>query len=405
MAGLSHPHIMKVLRVGVHEGRPFYASPLYRGSLASLIARRGPLPESDVLPIAYALAGALAYAHDRGIIHRDLKPANVLLDDSGHPCLCDFGLVRTVFNDSLIDVQTRKLEGTIAYMSPATAAGQAEDTRCDIYGWGAILYELLTGKPPYEASSTEALLAAVRSGPPRPILEVNPKASRPLARVAEWAMARELRDRYAEMRDIQRDLELVRAGRPPLGPHGNTNPFSSLLVVAGVPLVLVTGLGLWFFLVTKNNAVSTQDRSTPRVVQGEPPTQEDGTMKKMNAMIVATALVLQAATPQLTTASAAQPPAQGNPVSLAAPYPKAYDAASTDRISLQYAVMDLAHQVDLGYDFKQSQKNVGEAARRWITPTIQHVPFAKAMHELLNPLGVGYEIRDGKVVLVRLNHR
>lgn len=401
IAGLSHPHIVKVLRVGEHEGRPFYASPLYRESLAALLARRGALAESEVARIARDLADALAYAHGRGIIHRDLKPANILLDDSGHPCLCDFGLVRTVFNDSLVDVQTRTLEGTIAYMSPATALGQAEDTRCDIYGWGAIVYEMLTGKPPYQAPTTEALLAAVRSGSPRPIAEVNPQASRALARVAEWAMARELRDRYAEMNDVLRDLDLIRAGRSPRGPHGQ-NGRSSLVVIAACLIgATIAGFALWHGISKIIVVPAAQDRPLHRVVPGEQQTLEDAEMKKMTVAAVATALVMHAVITQ--PANAQQTPAEGrgNLVTLVAPYPSP-EAGSPpgERISLQYAVKELARQEGLGYLFKESREQVGEVAGLWIKPDLRQVRFTKAMDGILLPLGLGYEVQNGMVLVI-----
>ncbi len=400
MAGLSHPNIVKVLRVGEHDGRPFYASPLYRESLAALLARRGALPESDVARIARDLADALAYAHGRGIIHRDLKPANILLDDSGHPCLCDFGLVRTVFNDSLVDVQTRTLEGTIAYMSPATALGQAEDTRCDIYGWGAIVYEMLTGKPPYQAPTTEALLAAVRSGPPRPIAEVNPQASRSLARVAEWAMARELRDRYAEMKDVLRDLDGIRAGQSPRGPHSTNRRTPLVGLAAGLLVAVTAGVGLWHRGQERNVAPAVQDRPADRVVTGEQQPPEDAEMKKMTAALVATALVMHAAANQPANAQKAPTSGRGSLVTLVAPYPSPEPGSPpSERISLQYAVSELARQEGLGYLFEASRKQVGEVAGLWIKPDIRQVRFSAAMDALLLPLGLGYEVLDGKVLI------
>jgi sugar lactone lactonase YvrE len=166
------------------------------------------------------LAEGLSFAHRSGIIHRDLKPANILLAADDRVCLADFGLARTLFNDSIVEVESRHGEGTAQYMSPAVAAGEAEDTRCDIYAFGALLYEMLTGQPPYQGRTTKEILRQILAGPPKPIATVNPKADRALAAVAEGAMARELRDRYAEIRDVLADLQRVKAGQPPLGPHG-----------------------------------------------------------------------------------------------------------------------------------------------------------------------------------------
>ena len=125
----------------------------------------------------------------------------------------------TLFNDTIIDVEREQLEGTAPYMSPGVAAGNAEDTRCDIYAFGGVLYEMLTGEPPYAGRTTKDVRAQILKGPPKPIKSRNPQADSALAAVAEGAMARELRDRYADMSDVLADLERINSGwRKPLGP-------------------------------------------------------------------------------------------------------------------------------------------------------------------------------------------
>jgi sugar lactone lactonase YvrE len=190
------------------------------------------------------VAEGLSFAHRSGIIHRDLKPANILLGANGEICLADFGLARTVFNDSIVDVERQQLEGTAPYMSPAVAAGDAEDTRCDIYSFGALLYEMLTGEPPYKGRSTREILNNIIAGPPRPITSLNPVADRRLVAVAEKAMARELRDRYADMRDIVKDLQQIKDGKKPDGAAkaGNLVPF--YVGTALVALIVITLLVL-----------------------------------------------------------------------------------------------------------------------------------------------------------------
>jgi serine/threonine protein kinase len=398
MSGLSHPHIVTLLQVGEHQGRPYYVAPLFRQSLSALIARTGALSEKHILAIARPLADALAYAHGRGIIHRDVKPANVLLDDNDHPYLGDFGLVRTVFNDSMINVQKKTLEGTIAYMSPATAAGQAEDTRCDIYGWGAVVYEMLTGHPPYEASSTEALLAAVRSGPPRPVDRVNPLASKGLARIVAWAMARELRDRYAEMNDILADLDRVHAGRLPVGPHGGQTErrFGVAIVLAVVVVVAALGLGV----LLKKKFTVLQDGGNSLVVLNEDPTQQEIEKMKTTTMMTIAAILASQPISHIHAQGNDKPSGIEKPVTLVAPYPKSDGKGTSGEISLQYAVIDLAKQIGFTYDFHRSQKNVGEISRHWVQPQIRNVPFREAMKELLAPLGVAYDMEGATIVLV-----
>jgi serine/threonine protein kinase/WD40 repeat protein len=248
MYKLSHPNILSVLEVSDSPGCPYLAmSYIEDGSLRDRLNRGEKLTKAFLLSVLRQVAEALTYAHGVGIIHRDLKPANILIDAEGHAYLMDFGLVRTLFNDSMLDVQSRRIEGTLAYLSPQAAAGRAEDTRCDIYSFGAMLYELLTGQRPYSGRTPEDVLAQIRESPPPPIREITPNADPGLSAIAEGAMARELRDRYAEMADIVRDLERVADGRTPLGPHADkkTTGRRGVFVAAAALLLVIGGVGLW----------------------------------------------------------------------------------------------------------------------------------------------------------------
>jgi serine/threonine protein kinase/sugar lactone lactonase YvrE len=218
---LKHPNVVPVLEVSDRPQGPYFVMPFFEhGSLAQRIKLGQGLEATVALDIALPVAEGLQFAHRRGIIHRDLKPANILLGDGGKTCLADFGLARTMFNDTIVDVEHEQLEGTAPYMSPGVAAGNAEDTRCDIYAFGALLYEMLTGDPPYAGRNTHDIRQQILAGPPKPIRLRNPAADAGLAAVAEGAMARELRNRYADMTDVLADLERIKQGRPPTGPHG-----------------------------------------------------------------------------------------------------------------------------------------------------------------------------------------
>lgn len=242
MAGLSHPHILPVSDVSDNPAQPFYAMPyLARGSAATLMPEGKPAACDEVLRIGIAVASALSYAHKRGLIHRDVKPSNVLLGDDGTPYLTDFGLVRTVFNDSLLDAARSHCEGTAPYMSPAVAAGEAEDTRCDIYSLGATLYHLLTGRPPYEGRTSQQVIEQIRAGPPPGIRRLNPSAPRDLVTVIEGAMARDVARRYASMDHVLRDLELVRDGKSPVGPPPGRIPARAAAQIALAALMLAVG--------------------------------------------------------------------------------------------------------------------------------------------------------------------
>ena len=220
MRHLRHIHVTPVLEVSDRAEGPYFVMPYFeRGSLAQRIKPGRALEPGLILDIASQVAEGLRFAHERGIIHRDLKPANILLAANANACLADFGLSRSMFNDSTVDVQGQQCEGTAPYMSPAVAAGHAEDTRCDIYAFGALLYEMLTGLPPYSGHTAKGIREQILSGPPKAITSLNPNADRRLVAVAEGAMSRELRDRYADMADIVADLERIKESKAPVGPR------------------------------------------------------------------------------------------------------------------------------------------------------------------------------------------
>jgi sugar lactone lactonase YvrE len=218
---LRHKNIVPVLEVSDRAMGAYFVMPFFEnGSLAGRIRPGRPMDAAQILDIACDVAEGLRFAHQRGIIHRDLKPANILLAADGSACLADFGLARSLFNDTIIDVEHEQFEGTAPYMSPGVAAGNAEDTRCDIYSFGALLYEMLTGEPPYAGATTRDIRRQILAGPPTGIHYRNAEADKGLVAIAEAAMARELRNRYADMNDVAADLRRLQEGRAPLGPHG-----------------------------------------------------------------------------------------------------------------------------------------------------------------------------------------
>jgi len=266
---LKHPNVVPVLEVSDRATGPYFVMPYYeRGSLAAQIRPGQPLEAVYILDVALDIAEGLQFAHRRGIIHRDLKPANILRTGERGACLADFGLARTLFNDTIVDVERPQWEGTAPYMSPGVAAGDAEDTRCDIYAFGALLYEMLTGEPPYAGRSLQEIRRQILAGPPKPIQERNPAADAGLLAVAEGAMARALRDRYADMGDVLADLRRIKQGKAPVGPRGLVR--GGLRRVRRVPpfLGLVAGLAVvaavsWFYF--RETAPAKNRKSSPVV--------------------------------------------------------------------------------------------------------------------------------------------
>jgi len=273
MQRLSHPNILHVLEVSDRPEGPYFVAPyLSRGSVAQMIKPGLPLDEVTVLGIARDVAEALSHAHAKGIIHGDLKPGNILIAQDGRACLADFGLGRSFVNDSFIDVRRSQREGTVAYMSPAVAAGQAEDTRRDIYALGAVIYEMLTGRPPYSGDSPGEILDAIAAGPPTPIRRLNPNASQGLVSIAEGAMARQLRDRYAHIDDLIADLDRFERGARPLGPHqvGRRKPLVRKTAAAMAALAAIVAIIAAVAVLLRDNAGASAEGtpdSTLRLVR------------------------------------------------------------------------------------------------------------------------------------------
>lgn len=219
MQRLSHEFIVPVFAYGESELGPWLTMPyLERGTLDRLLRAEGPLAKDAAVGVAYEVASALAHAHHHGLVHRDVKPANVLLTHEGRAQLADFGLVHTLFNDSLLDIRSGIVAGTPRYQPPNALRGQHGDTRDDIWSYGVLLYEMLTGTVPYPGTTREEVLRQIESGPPRPPLQVNPEADEALTRTAMKAMTAELADRYASMDYVLEDLERARCGQSPKSP-------------------------------------------------------------------------------------------------------------------------------------------------------------------------------------------
>ena len=190
VAALAHPNICQLYDFGEERGRPFMVLEyLGGGTLEDRLVTGEPYPDDETERIAGELAAALAHAHTRGLVHRDLKPANVLFDDDGRAKIADFGIARLSGAGTLTEAGT--LLGTAAYISPEQATGQAATPASDVYSFGVILYRLLAGRLPFEATSALELAEMhVRDQPP-PLRALRPDAPAQLADLAEDALAKD----------------------------------------------------------------------------------------------------------------------------------------------------------------------------------------------------------------------
>jgi WD40 repeat protein/tRNA A-37 threonylcarbamoyl transferase component Bud32 len=252
VARLQHPHIVQVFEVGEADGRPYCALELVEGgNLASQLAR-APLPPTEAARLVELVARAMHAAHTGGVVHRDLKPANVLLAADGSPKITDFGLARLLDSDS---GQTRsgQVLGTPSYIAPEQAAGQgrAAGPAADVYALGAILYECLTGRPPFRGSTALETLDQVRTKEPVRVRHLQPNTSRDLETICHKCLEKEPARRYRSADELANDLRRFQDGLPVLArPVGNVerlvcwgrrNP-----IVAGLLGALLTVLAAVF---------------------------------------------------------------------------------------------------------------------------------------------------------------
>jgi hypothetical protein len=213
-AQLEHPHIVPIYEIGVHEGQHFFSMKLLGGgSLAEAIGRLRHQPRETARLLA-KVARAVHHAHQHGLLHRDLKPANVLLDERGEPVVTDFGLARRVDHNAGM-TQSGAVVGTPSYMSPEQAMGSKRlTTATDVYALGAILYECLTGRPPFREPTPLETVLAVLEREPEPPRAVERSVPRDLEQICLKCLARGPERRYPTAAELADDLERWLEGRP-----------------------------------------------------------------------------------------------------------------------------------------------------------------------------------------------
>jgi len=246
LASLEHPNIATVY--GFHEdgGMQFIAMELISGStIETKIADKG-LALDRLLEIGIPLAEAIAFANDHGVIHRDLKPANVMLDASGRVKVVDFGLAALLQTPSGTDPDATRdaltiageIIGTVNYMAPEQLEGRAIDERTDVFSIGVILYELATGKRPFQADSTAGVASAILRDTPAHLRELRPDLPADLARVIRRCLEKKVDRRMQTVRDVYNELQDIRAGirteepvSSPALPEGPGSPLERRMMI------------------------------------------------------------------------------------------------------------------------------------------------------------------------------
>src|SRR5262249_15640437 len=255
-ARLEHPGIVPIHEVGERDGSCFFSMKFVEGGQLDEMARREPMPIRQAVELIAKVARTVHYAHEHGILHRDIKPGNILLDAKGEPHLTDFGLARLVESESSI-THTLDVLGTPSYMAPEQAVGNnaAISSVTDVYGLGAVLYQLLTSQPPFAGGATYETIKLLLDTEPRQPRLLNPKIDRDLSTICLKCLEKDPKRRYSSALALAEDLERWLKHEPILARHTGIivrsrkwmrrNPSSALLAACLVAVAAAAGWIVW----------------------------------------------------------------------------------------------------------------------------------------------------------------
>jgi tetratricopeptide (TPR) repeat protein len=255
-AQLDHPFLCKVYEAGEHDNTPYLALEFVEGTTLKERLAAGTLPESDALRMATEIAEAVQFAHARGIVHRDLKPANIMIGTDGHVKVMDFGVAKRLVAPAPADAVTVNAStvsvageptGTLAYMSPEQILGQPIDARSDIFAFGVVLFEMLTGRHPFLKGSVVETAQAVLNDPPPP-LEQNARGAAPLLEhLLRRCLEKDRARRYQSLADVRIEIDALARGA---GGVATAPPrrrlVRRLLTAASIGLAMLALAGLYW---------------------------------------------------------------------------------------------------------------------------------------------------------------
>jgi serine/threonine protein kinase len=267
-ARLAHPNIVEIYDSGELDGRLYIVMEYVEGkTLAEILRGQGPLPPAEATQLALQLCAGLDHAHERGIVHRDIKPQNLLVQEDDILKIADFGIAKPDGATTL--TEAGGIIGTAAYLAPEQLSGEVVTPAADIYALGVVLYEMLTGRPPYEVETITQLIGRPQDESAPPVRELAPEVPPDLEAVTMRCLARLPRYRPATAADVARQLEPETQRTAVLvQPHKARPRWAVPATAAGVVLALGLGLG---FALTGND--STPKRPSPPQIAKAPVTQ------------------------------------------------------------------------------------------------------------------------------------
>jgi serine/threonine protein kinase/regulator of sirC expression with transglutaminase-like and TPR domain len=255
-ASLEHPGIVPIYEVGERDGSCYFSMRFVEGGQLDQVIKRKPTSIRQAAELISKVARTVHYAHEHGILHRDIKPGNILLDAKGEPLLTDFGLARLVEAESTV-TRTKEVMGTPSYMAPEQAVGNnaAVSSATDVYGLGAVLYQLLTGHPPFAGGTTYETIKLVLDTEPRQPRLLNPKIDRELSTICLKCLEKDPKRRYSSALALAEDLEHWLKHEPIQARHTGIftrgkkwvrrNPTSALLATSLMGLAVAAGWIVW----------------------------------------------------------------------------------------------------------------------------------------------------------------
>ncbi|MBI3269443.1 MAG: protein kinase [Planctomycetes bacterium] len=276
-ARLRHPNLVTIFEVGRQEDLHFFAMEYVEGATLAHLIHQKRLKLDEGLGLLLQVAEGIEYAHKHGVIHRDLKPQNILVDRDGRAFVADFGLAKDLESQSRL-TRTGGLLGTPMYMAPEQADGTSggTDVATDVYGLGAVLYELLAGRPPFEGSTSAEIMYAVLFRDPLPPTRVNRRVPQDLETVCLHALEKEKRRRYASAQAFANDLRRFQQGEPiqarPVGTVGRTLRKvrrHRAAFAAGATGLVVAGGAIAFALAHTRNAAEGLREREQKTAEGE----------------------------------------------------------------------------------------------------------------------------------------
>ena len=254
-SALDHPNVATIYEIGEWQGQPFIAMAYYEGETLRQRLDRGPMPLGNIAGVLGDVAAGLAVAHAADIVHRDLKPANIILTRNGPAKILDFGLAKMMSTDQATMTRmtgSGTTVGTVAYMAPEQARGEEVDQRADVWALGVMLYQMLTGRLPFNAGNTPATLLAIITEKPRPLGELRPEVPPELERIVGQALQKDRASRTITALEIAQEVGAyrMRVSSGEIAPVSAPSPWGGLrkkqvAIPVALALIALVSIAAW----------------------------------------------------------------------------------------------------------------------------------------------------------------